>query len=116
MAPLDDKLGITGLPFKLTKTAMLETAFWGQNQSSYKRAETILKTKCGIPVNSETVRLTTNYVGNTVFKGDCHKANDANTQINNGNLEFTNDKPGVLYIELDGATLNTRTKDESGSI
>jgi len=57
VAPLDDYLGVSGLPFKMTRLAMLEVAFWGQNQCSYQRAEEILHKKCGIRLNDDTIRL-----------------------------------------------------------
>ena len=115
IAPMDDYLGISNLPFKLTRLAMLEVTFWGQNQCSYQRADEILRKKCGIELNYETIRNVTNYVGRLVFKEDCHKADMAILRLDRGGLDFTNDKKGVLYIQTDGAALNTRTKDETGS-
>jgi hypothetical protein len=37
--PLDEYLGTDKLPFKMTKKMLVETAFWGQNQTSFKSAE-----------------------------------------------------------------------------
>jgi len=115
IAPLDIHLGIDNLPFKMTKLAMLEIAFWGQNQTSFQRASDILNKKCGININYETIRLVTSYVGSMVFEEDCRKAECAYSKLNNGGLTLECNKKGVLYIQTDGAQLNTRTKDKSGS-
>jgi len=115
IAPMDEYLGIGNLPFKMTRLAMLEVAFWGQNQCSYQRADKILKRNFSIKLNDETIRNVTNYIGTLIFKEDCQKAESAFLQLEKGQLEFRNDKNGVLYIQTDGAALNTRTKDESGS-
>jgi hypothetical protein len=66
-------------------------------------------------VNDDTVRLVSNYVGTVVFKSDCAKAEDAFAALNGAKLRFPKDRDGVLYIQTDGAALNTRAKDESGS-
>jgi hypothetical protein len=41
--PLDEYLGITRLPFKMTKGMMDETAFRGQNQLLFRMAEEIVQ-------------------------------------------------------------------------
>ena len=38
VVPLDIRLGVDSLPFKMTVSAMLKTAYWAQNQMSYCRA------------------------------------------------------------------------------
>jgi len=116
VVPLDDFLKLTGLPFKLTPKLMLNTAFWAQNQGSYQEAEEAILRAYGVKVNDDTVRKVTNYVGNVVFQADCERANTAYEQLNQGKLKFpTRKKNGVLYIEADGAALNTRIKDNDGS-
>jgi hypothetical protein len=94
--------------------AMLEVAFWAQNQCSYQRAEEILK-RNGMMVNDTTAREVANYVGNYVFECDCRRAEETMTRYNNCDIPFNREREGVLYIETDGAALNTRQKDESGS-
>jgi hypothetical protein len=115
IAPLDCYLGLAGLPFKITSLAMLKIAFWAQNQSSYQRAEDAISEVTRFRVNDDTVRLVTNFVGTIVFKNDCKKADEALAALNRGKLSFPKDRDGVLYIQTDGAALNTRLKDESGS-
>jgi len=112
---MDCYLGIASLPFKITPSAMLKIAYWAQNQCSYQRAEEALSEILHVRVNDDTVRLVSNYVGNIVFKNDCTEANEVFTTLCSGKLPFPKDKTGVLYIQADGAALNTRRKDEEGS-
>jgi len=114
VVPLDDWLGISRQPFKMSVKAMLEVAFWAQNQCSYQRAEEILE-RNGMAVNDTTVREVANYVGSYVFRRDCRQTEEAVAKYHKSEIPFTWDRDGVLYIETDGATLNTRQKDENGS-
>jgi hypothetical protein len=113
--PMDCFLGISGLPFKITPGTMLKIAFWAQNQLSYQRAEEAIREALKIEVNDDTVRLVSNYVGNVVFNNDCLKANEAFSRLDKGMLTTSNTRNGVLYIQADGAALNTRLKNEEGS-
>jgi len=116
VVPMDDFLKLTGLPFKLTPNLMLATAYWAQNQGSYQEAEEAILRAYGVKVNDDTVRQVTNYVGNLVFRADCERANAVYEQLNQGKLKFpTRKKNDVLYIEADGAALNTGIKDNDGS-
>lgn len=115
VVPLDCQLGLAGLPFKITPAAMLKIAFWAQNQSSYQRAEDAISEIMHIKVNDDTVRLVTNFVGGIVFGNDCRKADDALAVLESGRLPFPKNRTGVLYIQTDGAALNTRHKDNDGS-
>jgi hypothetical protein len=115
IAPLDDALGVVDLPFKMTPLAMAEVAYWAQNQGSYSRAAQMLKKRTHIAANPETVRLVANHVGNIAFEADKRRANEVRERLDAGKLNFVNDRDGVLYIETDGAALNTRTKDDKGS-
>ena len=115
VVPLDSYLGVAGLPFKITPTAMLKIAYWAQNQGSYQRAEDAIQEIMRIKVNDDTVRSVTNFVGSTAFNRDCRKAQQVFDSLNSGTLPFPKDRKGVLYIQTDGAALNTRLKDESGS-
>jgi hypothetical protein len=113
--PLDSYLGLAGLPFKMTPSAMLKTAFWAQNQCSYQRAEDAIASIMHIKVNDDTIRLVTNHIGGIVFKNDCQNADEAMSALDSGIIGFPKDQRGVLYIQADGAALNTRHKDDAGS-
>jgi hypothetical protein len=115
VVPLDSYLGIDKLPFKISVPMMLRAAFWAQNQCSYQRAENILKDECGVFINDDTVRLITNHIGKLVFTEDRVKALKCHDMFLSGKLPYTRDKNGVLYIQTDGAALNTRLRDEGNS-
>jgi len=115
VAPLDSYLGVAGLPFKITPTTMLKIAYWAQNQGSYQRAEEAITEAMQINVNDDTIRAVSNYVGGIVFKNDCQSAELAMAKLESGKLRFPNNISGVVYIQTDGAALNTRFKDEEGS-
>jgi hypothetical protein len=111
--PLDEYLKINTLPFKMTRQVMSQTAFWGQNQGSFRMAETIMREKQGIEVSDSRIRQTTYYVGRQVYEEDGKKAGDPDRIP--GEMEYTQEKPGILYIMVDGAMINTLRKDENGS-
>lgn len=115
VVPLDQYLGLTGLPFKMTVAMMLEAVYWAQNQCSYQAAEDAILKSLGIKINDDTVRLVTNFVGTLVFQKDCENAQNAYEGLNTGKLSFPRKKSGILYIETDGAALNTRYNDQNGS-
>lgn len=115
VAPLDSYLGLAGLPFKITPAAMLKIAYWAQNQSSYQRAEDAIAEALHIAVNDDTIRQVTNYVGSIIFRNDCQRAEAAFNALSEGKLSFSNKHNGVVYIQTDGAALNTRHKNEAGS-
>ena len=112
---MDSYLGLSGLPFKVSPAAMLKIAYWAQNQSSYRRAEDAIAQALHIAVDNDTIRNVTNFVGGVVFRNDCARAEESFRALENGKLEFTQSTVGVVYIQTDGAALNTRVKDESGS-
>lgn len=115
IAPLDCALGIAHLPFKMTVDLMLRCAYWAQNQCSYQEAEEALLEASHVLVNDDTIRLVTNFIGNEVFKEDCARVDAVFEQYDSGKLEFPASRKGTLYIEADGAALNTRHKDADGS-
>ena len=115
VVPLDCYLGIAGLPFKITPNAMLKIAFWAQNQLSYSRAREAIYEIMKIKTNDETIRAVTDFVGKVIYDADCREADESINQLNNGRLVFPLDRDGTLYIQTDGAALNTRKKDDSGS-
>lgn len=115
IVPMDSYLGLSGLPFKITPAAMLKIAYWAQNQSSYRRAQDAISEALRITVDNDTIRSVTNYVGGVVFRNDCAKADEAFRALESGKLEYSQSTDGVIYIQTDGAALNTRLKDEFGS-
>lgn len=94
---------------------MLECAYWAQNQVSFDRAEDNLLRTRGIFVNDDTIRLCTNYIGQTVFDSDCRRANEVWKHFEQKPFIAHKRRKGTLFLEVDGATINTRTKDKDGS-
>lgn len=112
--PLDEYLKIDKLPYKITKEMMIEMSFWGQNQSSFNSAKELIEKYHNITTNSETVLEVTEYVGKLVFNEDNNQA-----QVNYNDIKKqTEDKKKTkknLYMQIDGAAINTRVEDENGS-
>ncbi len=113
--PLDCALHVKGLPFKMSVSMMLEVAFYATVLDSYQAAEEIIGKIYGTPINDDTIRLVVNYIGKAVFEADCRVADECMEQLESGKLSHPVDKNGILYLETDGAALNTRFKDENGS-
>ena len=94
--------------------AMVEVAFWGQNQPSFKKASDIIKRVHNIEISYITVKNVTEYIGNLLFQKLLDNAD--NIWNNRANIEINNKKDKlILYIESDGAAVNTRIEDENGS-
>jgi len=117
VVPLDIRLGVNNLPFKMTVGAMLTTAYWAQNQMSYRRASDAICAVSMIETNPETVRLVADHVGGVVFDEDMRAAGHLRRRFADSGVDFGGGKAkdGVLYIQTDGAALNTRRKDDEGS-
>lgn len=114
IVPLDEYLGIDKLPFKISVRAMIEIAFWGQNQPSFQKASEIIKRVHNIDLSYVTVMNVTKYIGKVVFDHNYKQA--LKIWNNRANLKMEeNQKKGTLYIQVDGAAVNTRIEDENGS-
>ena len=93
---------------------MIEIAFWGQNQPSFKKAKEIIKRVHNIEISCSIVREVTEYVGGLLFQKILNNANSI--WDNRSNIETSNKKDKLLlYVESDGAAVNTRIEDENGS-
>lgn len=114
LIPLDEFLKINKLPFKITKEMMIEMAFWGQNQTSFNSAKELIEKYRNITTNTETMLEVTEYIGQIVFDED-----DKQSIENYDDIEKQiEDKPKTkknLYMQIDGAAINTRVEDENGS-
>jgi len=114
--PLDESIGLSRLPYKMTTELMLETAYYCQNQSSFSDGSSMLKRATGIDVNKETAREITEKIGGSVFESDTK--NGEHLLNNMHEIEMYQEKEKAdktLYIMTDGAAVNTRIEDENGS-
>jgi hypothetical protein len=114
--PLDEKLELIELPYKMTKELMIEVAYYGQNQSSFSDASDMIKRALRMEINKETTRAVTEEIGRLVYEADTQKAK---LLLDNMHKIETVTEPkevkGTLYIMTDGAAVNTRVEDENGS-
>lgn len=98
---------------------MLLIAFWCQNQGSYEAAEKMVRSIMGLCINDDTMRSVTNYIGNLVYQEDCRKADRARLMLEKNAIKAPkfrkNDAKSVLYIEMDGAALNTRIENNDST-
>lgn len=93
---------------------MIETAFWGQNQSSFQKASQIIYRVHNIKISYVTVMNITKFIGKIVYDYNYNKA--IKIWNNRANIDVSSSiKKGTLYIQADGATVNTRIEDENGS-
>ena len=95
---------------------MAEIAFYGQSQPSFDRARRMIGKALKMDINEETIRQVTETVGEIVFKQDTQRAEETLKNIHKiGEGTATPDEDTVLYVQIDGAAVNTRVEDENGS-
>jgi hypothetical protein len=114
IVPLDILLRIHDLPFKMTRKLMCETAFWAQNQHSFREAAVMLQRYHGVNISEKTVRTVAEHVGKIVFEQDTLEANLANNNVQQESKKVKS-KDGILYIQADGSMLNTRTENSENA-
>jgi len=93
---------------------MIEIAFWGQNQPSFQKASKIIERVLEIKISPNNVLKITEYIGKLVYDYNYNKALEI--WNNRANIDMSvKTKKGTLYIQADGAAINTRIEDENGS-
>lgn len=115
VCPLDEALGLDGLPFKMTVPAMLEVAYAGCTCDSFEDAEKHLEKRTNIRINDDTLRRVTSLVGSLVRAEDACIA--ARIWEKNKPWLFAGDKKKIrhtLYFEVDGAMFRTRETNGQG--
>jgi hypothetical protein len=113
--PWDEALDISHLPFKMTVPAMLEVTKCACTCDSYEDTEQLLREKTNIHINDDTIRNVTNVVGSIIYNRDIKEADLI--WKNNPPWKFkesTQKENHTLYLEVDGAMVPTREKDEKG--
>ncbi len=113
--PLDIALGIDRLPFRMTPDLMLKIAYTAIQMPSYERTEDIVRELGMFEIGDDTIRAVTNYIGDLVHRYDALNADTTKNMYEKSSLNFPHNIDGILYMTTDGATVNTRLKDESGS-
>lgn len=93
---------------------MIEIAFWGQNQPSFQKASEIIYRVHNINISYITVKNITEFIGKIVYNYNFN--NSVKIWNDRANIDMnTAVKSGTLYIQADGAAVNTRIEDENGS-
>lgn len=115
VVPLDEVLGTDGLPFRISVAMMIEIAYWAAKLCSYQDAEDFFMKAHGIRVGDDSIRNVTNYIGRIIFEHDCREAEASYEKLMSGNVSMDGSRKGTLYLQTDGAALNTRTADENSS-
>jgi hypothetical protein len=114
--PLDHRLRIDQLKHGMTNRLRVETAFYGQNQASFEEAAERIEKHYGVAVSDETVRVVTEEIGQLVFEADAEKARTLLAHMQEIEMLDEGEKRNdTLFIEIDGAAVNTRVRNEDGS-
>ena len=107
--PLDDFLGITNLPFKISVDLMLLIAYLAISENSFQRAHDVLLKICHINIPKETIRCVTNLIGKIVYENDCKETKETLDGNKNNQVKgFT--RKGILYIETDGNFIRVKSQ------
>lgn len=115
--PLDSFLGIDNLPFKVSVKMMAAIAKEAVRSASYDRAAESIQQHYGVTISNDTVRKVTDFVGEVVFNDDTHQSDAAIQKqgIPIDRRKVHKRKTDILYIEMDGAMVNTRVKVDGSS-
>jgi hypothetical protein len=114
--PLDDALGLSRLPFKITIEAMLIMAKEASLRKSYEATERSLKESTLITANDDTIRAVTNTVGGLVHANDLRIASVVWDKFNNGRLVSPETKINhTLYLHCHGVKIPIRPENANVS-
>ena len=113
--PLDDLLGISNLPFKMTYRMMAAVAKEATYARSYADAADRIKERFGEKISVSTIENVTEFVGNWMFREQYCQAlyaeADAGNKVDGRTIHKR--KSDILYIETDGAMVYVRDKNMS---
>lgn len=109
--PIDDALGISFFPFKISIDMMLMISYLAITLNSYQKTKEILFSTLKINITAEIIRLVTNFLGKIVYEYDC--INTFNTIERAGhNNEVKDYKDEILYLETDGNFICIRDEEK----
>ncbi|MDR1166355.1 MAG: hypothetical protein LBO66_10925 [Deltaproteobacteria bacterium] len=116
IVPVDIFLGIAALPIKMTVGAMLKVAEIAQGSSSFISASSRLRNDFGIKLDPKTIMSVTNHIGEIALQNEMNRADEIYARPRRVKLAFPEKKKeGVLYIQVESATVNIREEDESAN-
>ena len=114
VCPVDEALGISDIPFKITRKAMSAIAREATKARSYSDAADELAVKFGEEISISTVERVTNYVGALMLSIQCEQASNAKKMSRDRKIDartIHKRRDDVLYIETDGAMIHVRDKE-----
>jgi len=117
VCPVDDALGISDIPFKITRKAISSIAREATKARSYSDAALELNIKFGEPISITTVERVTNYVGALMLQVQCEQVENARKLSDTRKADarrIRKQRDDVLYIETDGAMIHVRDKEHVG--
>ena len=115
VCPVDDLLGISDLPFKITYRMMAAIAKEATYARSFADAKGRILDQYGVEVSVTTIENVTDYVGQVMFAEQYCQALDAQAAVDDwiDGRTIHKRKSDVLYIETDGAMVYVRDKNAS---
>ena len=115
VCPVDDLLGVSNLPFKMTYRMMSAIAKDATYAHSYSDASNRIYEHYHEKVSVTTVENVTDFVGEIMFVKQYRQAMEAHDAVGNriDGRKIHKRKSDVLYIETDGAMVYVRDKNAS---
>ena len=111
--PLDCALKVDKVPFKMTRQAMSLISKTAVRSKSYAEAAEILAEGERISISSVQVEKVTDYVGDLMFQKQLEEAREAMAHCHDkiDNRKRRRRADDVLYLEIDGAMVYLRDKE-----
>ena len=115
VCPVDDLLGISNLPFKVTYRMMAAIAKEATYARSYSDAADHIQEHYGVKVSVTTVENVTDFVGEVMFTDQYCQMIEAKAYVGNwiDGRTIHKRQSDVLYLEADGAMVYVRDKNSS---
>lgn len=117
ICPVDEELGITKLPFKITYRMMSYIAKEATSARSYAEATERINKHINKPISISSVEHVTDFVGSIMFNKQVSDAKEAERNLSSrqiDNRKIHKRRDDVLYIETDGAMIHVRDKEHYG--
>jgi hypothetical protein len=109
ICPVDDFLGLSNLPFKITVNGMLKITKFAVREPSFKDAANLFYETNHITIDPVTILKVSTHIGEIVLNNEFKIANDIFTKLTMGKLKLPEKQfDHILYIQIDGAMVNTR--------
>lgn len=113
VCPMDDVLGVSKLPFKITYRMMSAIAKEATSARSYSEATDRINQTLNKPVSVSTVQHVTDFVGSIMYRRQTQASDAAEHHLPNRKIDkrrIRKRDDDVLYIETDGAMIHVRDK------